>query len=537
MLSIHRNKDKQKKNKKQNSETDTNLTKSSQLADNLDKNITDFNQFIGQNHFVIVRNLKLAVNNGIDAAIMFVDGLVDNAAINNAVIHPLLTCFSEHNASSNLLDVISESIIRNLKIEQGDLWIDILDRMFSGDTILLVDGYKSALFIGSRKWLDRGVQESQTEQVIFGPKDSFSETLLTNTMLLRRRIKSHKMQMEYFKLGSLTKTDIIISYIQGVANPKLVEEVKTRLSRIETDSIIGATMIEEFIEDSSFALLPQIIHTERPDKIAAHILEGGVAILIDGTPMVLMLPIVFWQLLYSPEDYNERVYTSFFLRSLRLAALIVALTLPSFYIAVSSFHHEMIPIGLLQVIVAGRRDIPFPILIEVIVMELILEIIREAGVRLPQTVGQAISIVGALVLGQAAISAKLASPATVTVVAITAIANFSIPSFSGALSIRYLRFGIMIASGIFGIYGFMAIIFVILAHLCSLRSFGVPFLAPFAPLIPGDLKDTQIRMPVWTMSRRPKLFGAADAVRQKSNLKPGSKQNNKKTTSGEKNDE
>ena len=259
--------------------------------------------------------------------------------------------------------------------------------------------------------------------------------------------------------------------------------------------------------------------------------------MIDGTPMVLMLPIVFWQFLYSPEDYNERLYTSFLLRTLRLISLIIALTLTSFYIAASSFHQEMIPIGLLQVIVAGRRDIPFPILIEVFIMELILEVIREAGVRLPRNVGQAISIVGALVLGQAAIQAKLASPATVTIVALTAIANFTIPSFSGALSIRFLRFGIMLASGILGIFGFMAILFVILAHLCSLRSFGVPFMAPFAPLIPGDLKDTQVRSPIWAMSRRPKLFGAIDAVRQKSNLKPGSKQNSKKPTRREGNDE
>lgn len=529
MLKIHHKKNRKSKKAKLNSEIDTNLTNSSQLVENLDKNITDFNQFVGNSHDVNIRNLKLTVNNDIDAAIMFVDGLVDTAAINNAVIHPLLTCLPENNAPSKLLGIISEKVIRNLKIEQADHWTDILDKMFSGDTILLVDGYKSALIIGSRKWLDRGVQEATSEQVIFGPKDSFSETLATNTMLLRRRIKSHKLQMEYLKLGTLTKTDILICYVKGVTSPKLVEEVKTRLKRIETDSIISATGVEEFIEDSSFAIMPQIMHTERPDKAVAHMLEGGVIILVDGTPMVLMLPIVFWQFLYSPEDYNERIYTSFLLRSLRLLSLIIALMLPSFYIAVSSFHHELLPIGLLHVIVAGRRDIPFPILIEVIIMELILEVIREAGARLPKNVGQAISIVGALVLGQAAIQAKLASPATVTVVALTAVSNFTIPSFSGALSIRYLRFGIMLVSGIFGIFGFMATLFVILAHLCSLRSFGVPFLAPFAPLIPGDLKDTQIRSPKWVMSKRPRLLGAIDSVRQKSNLKPGSKQNSKKT--------
>ena len=512
------------------------LTNDSVLVKELEKNISDFNKFIGNSHDVYTRYLKLDVKSGRDAAIMFIDGLVDKAAINNAVINPLLTCLHDDDSSSNLLGFISESIIRNLKMEQNNNWVYILDKMFSGDTILLIDGYERALIIGSRKWLDRGVQEASSEQVIFGPKDSFSETLLTNTMLLRRRIKSHKLQMEYFKIGTLTKTDIIISYIKGIANPKLIDEVKSRLERIETDSIISATSIEEFIEDSTLALFPQIIHTERPDKAVAHVLEGGVAVLVDGTPMVLLLPIVFWQFLYSPEDYNERLYTSFLLRSLRLLSLIIALTLPSFYIAVSSFHQEMIPISLLQVIVAGRRDIPFPILIEVFIMELILEIIREAGVRLPRNVGQAISIVGALVLGQAAIQAKLASPATVAIVAIAAISNFTIPSFSGALSIRALRFAFLIVSGVLGIFGFIVLLFVLLAHLCSLRSFGVPFLAPFAPLIPGDLKDTQIRMPVWAMSRRPKFFGTRDFVKQKSKLKPDIRQPGKTPARGDEND-
>jgi len=491
----------------------------------LKKNIEDFNKFIGISHDVNIRKLKLPLGKkGMAASLMFVDGLVDKPTINNSVIDPLLTELPEESNLDDLLNVISEQVIKNLKIEQSCSFSDILDKMFSGDSILFINGYKYALIIGNRKWLDRGVQEANTEQIIHGPKDSFSETLLTNTMLLRRRIKSNKLQMEYMNIGTLTKTDIIISYIDGVVNPKLVEEVRNRLNRIKTDSIIGTGMIEEFIEDSSSAILPQIIHTERPDKTTAHLLSGGVVILVDGTPLVLLLPIVFWQFLTSPEDYNERVYASFVIRSLRFVSLIIALVLPSFYIAVTSFHHEMIPFGLLQVIVSGRRDVPFPVLIEVILMELILELIREAGARLPRNVGQAISIVGALVLGQAAIQAKLASPATVTVVAITAIANFTIPTFSAALSIRSLRFILMIASGLYGILGFIATLFVMLVHLCSLRSFGVPYLAPLAPLIPGDLKDTIIRAPIWAMNKRPQIFGAINSVRQKQGLKPGLKQ-------------
>jgi spore germination protein KA len=521
--------------------TDKSLTNSLKIVENLQKNLADFKQFVGPSHDIIIRPLKMSISESRDCAVIYIQGLSDKDAINNAVIRALVSHTAankplDKSQPADLLVTIKEEIITNNKVDQSDKWTDILDKLFSGDTILLVNGLTSAIVIGTRKWVDRGVQEATTEQVIRGSKDSFSETLVTNTMLLRRRIKSHKLQFEYIKVGSLTKTDMLVAYIDGVVNPKLVDEVKKRIHRIETDSILATTEIEEFIEDSSWAILPQVMHTERPDKSAAHLLEGGVAVLVDGTPLVLLMPVTFWQFLYSPEDYYERVYTSFLLRNLRLLSLIAALTMPSFYIAVCSFHQEMIPIGLLQVIVAGRRDIPFPILIEVFVMEFILEVIREAGVRLPRNVGQAISIVGALVLGQAAIQAKLASPATVTVVALTAIANFTIPSFSAALSMRFLRFGLIIVSGTFGVFGFLTAVFIFLTHLCSLRSFGTPYMAPLAPAIPADFKDSQIRMPVWMMSKRPRAFGSKDPVRQKADLKPGPKQKNDQSTGGKKNE-
>jgi spore germination protein KA len=520
---------------------DNNLTNDSKVVENLQKNLADFKQFVGLSHDINIRLFKLSIGTGIECAVIYIEGLADKAVINNSVIDALVSHrksgnTSDESQSPNLLTVIREEIITNTKADQTDSWTAILDNLFSGDTILLVDTLNSAIIVGTGKWVDRGVQEATTEQVIRGSKDSFSETLSTNTMLLRRRIKSPKLRFEYIKVGSLTKTDILVAYIDGVVNPKLVEEVKKRINRIETDAILATTMIEEFIEDNSWAILPQVMHTERPDKSAAHLLEGGIGVLVDGTPLILLMPVTFWQFLYSPEDYYERIYTTFLLRNLRLISVIAALTMPSFYIAICSFHQEMIPIGLLQVIVAGRRDIPFPILIEVFVMEFILEVIREAGVRLPRNVGQAISIVGALVLGQAAIMAKLASPATVTVVALTAIANFTIPSFSAALSMRFLRFGLMITSGIWGMFGFITAVFIFLVHLCSLRSFGIPYMAPLAPFIPADFKDTQVRMPVWMMDKRPKMFGSKDPVRQKAGLKPGPKQKDDKSTGGNENE-
>jgi len=486
----------------------------------LEQNVAEFNNFVGANHNVNIRKIRLPIDKGIDAVLFFVDGLTDKLSINISVIQPLLAHTYQNINQDNLINLLQEKIVQNLQTEKGQKWDDLLDKMFSGDTILLVDGYDNAIIFGTRRWTDRGVQPAVSEPVVYGPKDSFSETLLLNTTLLRRRIKSYKLKMEYMIIGEITKTDIIISYLDGVVNPRLVEEIKQRLKRIKTDSILCAGMIEEFIEDSPFAIMPQIMHTEKPNKAAAHILEGGVAIFVDGSPTTLLLPVVFWQFLHSPDDYSERVYTTHTLRLLRLIAFIASLALSPFYVAVSSFHPELIPFGLLQVIVSGRQGVPFPILIEVLIMEFVLEITREAAIRLPRYIGNTIGIVGALVLGQAAIQSKLASSVTITIVALAAVSNFTIPSFNAALAARSLRFLLIIASGVFGIMGFISSVFVLLIYLSSLHSFGVPYLAPLSPVILSDLKDTIVRMPIWMMSKRPKFLNTLDDVKQDKNLKP-----------------
>lgn len=279
-------------------------------------------------------------------------------------------------------------------------------------------------------------------------------------------------------------------------------------------------MLYEFIEDSPWALFPQGQRTERTDRAAAHLLEGGIAIMVDGTPFVYMVPYTFFQFLSTQEDHYERVYISFFLRSLRMTALIFSLVLPSFYIAITTFHQEMIPTSILQTISTARRGVPYPALVEAMVMELVIEFVREAGVRLPRNVGPAISIVGALVLGQAAIQSKLASSIMVVVVASTAVASFTLPSFSTAISIRVLRFPLMFASAFLGLFGLATGLFLIVVHAAGLRSFGVPFLAPVAPFYGSDLKDSQIRFPSWFQSTRTRLYRSPDPVRQEDNLKP-----------------
>lgn len=315
-------------------------------------------------------------------------------------------------------------------------------------------------------------------------------------------------------MGRITKTDIVLAYLRGKANEKVVEEVRRRIKRINVDSILESGYVEELIEDQPFSPFPQIAHTERPDKAAAEILEGRIVILVDGTPFVLIVPTIFTQFLQSSEDYYERYPMAIAVRLIRYLFFMIALTFPSIFIAATTYHHEMIPTPLLISVAGAHIGVPFPAFFEVLLMEITFEALREAGVRLPKAVGSAVSIVGALVIGEAAVAAGIVSPDTVIVVAVTAIASFTIPAFNVAITIRMLRFPMMFLAAIVGFYGILLGLLIILVHLCSLRSFGVPYFAPVAPFRWKDMKDTIFRAPWWMMKKRPKYISKDESERQ-----------------------
>lgn len=496
-----------------------------QLSRELQTNLNEIQNIAGNSRDIIIRPFKISVGGKErKAAIMFIDGMVDKALINHGVLEALMVDISISHVfqeqKGQLIRTVMEEVLTNVEVSAVTDFISIMDKVFSGDTALLIDGENTVIIIGARNIQGRTVDEPTTEVTVMGPKEGFIENLAINISLIRHKLKSPKLRMDNLKIGNLTKTDVVIAYIEGVANPKIVAEVKKRIKRIEIDGIVGTEMLYELIEDNPWALFPQGQRSERTDRVTAHLLEGGVTIMVDGTPFMLMVPYTFWQFLSSHDDYYERVYVIFFIRLLRITAVAISLLLPSFYIAVTTFHQEMIPTALLETIINARRGVPYPALVEALIMELILEFIREAGVRLPRNVGQAISIVGALVLGTAAIQSKLSSTAMVVVVATTAVASFTMPSFSTGISFRILRFPLMFAAGSFGLFGLMTGLFFILVHAISLRSFGVPFMAPVAPFYKNDLKDSQIRLPMWMNSTRNRLFKTPDPVRQEKNLKP-----------------
>ena len=383
---------------------------------------------------------------------------------------------------------------------------DIFKQISIGNPIILIEKQTKGISLGLPKWEKRGIKEPAAESVIRGPREGFVETLRVNTSLLRRKIRHPSLKMKQMVIGGYTETQVIVAYIEGIADNTLIDEVTNRLKRIKIDGILESGYIEEMIQDSPFSPFPQLLNTERPDVAAACLLEGRVIILIDGTPITLIAPCTFASLLQSPEDYYNPFYISTFIRWLRYGFFFVALLAPSAYVAILTFHQEMLPTSLLLTVAESREQIPFPALVEAFIMEITFEALREAGVRLPKQVGAAVSIVGALVIGQAATAAGLVSSPMVMVVAITGVASFLMPRYATGISIRILRFPIMILSGMMGLLGVMLGITAIVAHMCTLKSFGVPYLNSAATFKIQNLKDVLVRAPWWAMDTRPEFY-------------------------------
>ncbi|MEC1520531.1 spore germination protein [Neobacillus niacini] len=473
----------------------------------------------GNSTDVNIRKLQLGDGIGPNVAVVFIEGIADSKAINDFIIESTMNHRTVHN-SRPLFEILLEDVVALGDVKEITDWENLFLSLMSGESIILVDGSHKALSASTRGGEQRSIQEPSSQVTVRGPRDGFTESIRTNTALIRRRIQNPNLWMENMKIGSVTKTDVSIMYIKGIAKEDIVQEVRNRLKSIEIDSILESGYIEQFIEDEALTTFPTLYHTERPDMVAGNLLEGRVAIVVNGTPFVLIAPAVFIQFFQSVEDYYGRADIATALRFLRILIFFISIIAPAAYIAITTFHQEMIPTQLLIAIAAQRETVPFPALVEALIMEVSFEILREAGVRMPRAVGSAISIVGALVIGQAAVQAGIVSPAMVIVVAITAIANFATPAFAVAISSRLIRFGFMFAAATFGFYGIILGVIILAVHLCSLRSFGVPYLTPMAPLIVENLGDTIVRLPLWAQKKRPRLFSSELENRVGENQKP-----------------
>lgn len=480
--------------------------RSKPLYETISDNIDEIKQVLGNSSDLQIKSFHVDASKSVKAYLIYLKGMVDQSSLDEFISS------LANQQPDNIYDELESLPIGDLKTVD-DFKLLIQD-LLSGDVVLLIEGVDEAYIVDTENQNFRSVQESTTEPVVRGPKEAFTESIEMNTAMIRRKIKDPNLRVDSKKIGRSTRTELAVIYIHGIANDKIVNEVKARLDQIDIDGIFESGNIEELIEDETYTPFPTTFNSEKPDVISAGLLEGKVAIVVDGTPFVLLVPALFIQFFQSAEDYYQRWDISSLLRLLRFFSFFISLLGPAFYIALSTFHHEMLPTNLLISLAAQREGIPFPAIFEAILMEVTLEILREAGIRLPVAVGQTISIVGALVIGQAAVEAGFVSPAMVIVVSITAISNFIIPSYNLAISIRILRFIFMICAAIFGLYGIAIGLFALSVHLCSLRSFGVPYMAPLAPYNSQDQKDSLIRMPQSFLFTRPKLISQKNIIRQ-----------------------
>lgn len=437
----------------------------------------------------------------------YIEGLVDKRELNQDVIHPVLDFLSNSELPKDCLiyERLKDYIIINNDIEVANDLEQAVDSIVAGEALLFIDGEDKALITGVNAPQGRQVEEPDTETSIRGAREGFVENLHTNIALIRKRIKNPNLKLEMIQLGEQTKTDLCICYIKGIANEEIVREVRERLKKIKTDAILESGIIEQFISDSRISLFPTVGNSEKCDKLAGKLLEGRVAIFCDGTPYVLTVPYLFIESIQTTDDYYEHAYFASLMRLLRLMAVLLSNLLPAMYVALVSFHHTVIPFKLMITLAASRQGIPFSPLTEALLMIIAFEFLREAGVRMPRPIGQALSIVGAIVLGEASVSAGISSNLMVIIVAITATCSFVVPPLIRPTML--LRFVFLFAANFLGFLGIAFVVVAVFTHLCRLRSFGVPYMAPLSPLTVSDLKDSFVVAPIWAMVTRPKILG------------------------------
>jgi spore germination protein len=466
-------------------------------AQDISKDVTE-NLNIINRLFTLTPDLvikKFYINQtGKEAAVVYLDGLTDKLAINEFILQPLV-----HEGK-----IINSELEVNIGLTKiGCTWLEIEDSLLMGYAVLFVQGRANALLCDTQGWPQRAIEEPQNESAIKGSHQGFIETAKFSIALIRRYIPNRELKIKQFYVGARGKTQVSLLYLADVVDADVLKEMEDRIKNIKVDAIINTGTLEELIEDNSLSIFPQFLVTERPDTAASNILQGRLAVVVDGSPGVLVGPMTFTSFFQAVDDYSTRWLSASFLRLLRFLALFLALFLPSLYIAAISYNYEIIPLELLLTVGESRALVPFPPIFEALMMEIFLEMLREAGLRLPAPIGQAVGIVGGIVIGQAAVQAGIVSNIMVIVVSITAIASFIIPNYDMSTAIRLLRFPMMIMAALFGMVGIVIGLMMIIAHLISLESLNVPYGTPLAPVRFSDFKDTFFRLPMWTLNKRP----------------------------------
>ncbi|MDR1559178.1 MAG: spore germination protein [Clostridiales bacterium] len=487
------------------------------LSASLDENIKELEDMFADCGDLVHRKFPVGENKDIWLYVAYIDMLVNRDTLENQVINQLMvfswqTPPKPEALSGDPLSALIDSGVTTADISKVNNLQAAADAILSGDTILMADGSASVLTISTKGWPSRGISSTENEVVVQGSKDAFSESFRMNTMLIRRRIKDTKLKCKQLVVGERSKSSVALMYLEDLTRPSILNEALRRVQSIDIDGILDIGYIEQLTEDDWKSPFPMAQITERPDKASAAILEGRIVIVTDNSPFVMIIPATLNTFFQASEDYYQGWQIMSFVRLLRFAAGIMAVALPGLYIAVAVYHPSMIPLLLLFKMAGARQAVPFPAVFEILLMDLAFELLREAGIRLPRPVGNAIGVVGGLIIGQSAVEAGLVSPFVLIIVALTAIAGFAIPHIKLVNSFRLIKYIILCFSSMLGLLGFWIGTLLVLIHLVSLKSYGFPYLFPF---VSGDvngysdMKDTLFRAPLFNMKKRP-IFARPD---------------------------
>lgn len=481
------------------------------VSKNLQTNIDNLYNTLDKPDDLKIRTLTFG-DIDIKSAFAFIEGIVDPQTVHESILGNLEQQEQLPEESDSLFEHIYEKSISVNDVQKVNSFEDLTNSLLAGSTILMIDGVACAMVIDTIGGEERAIEEPVSETLIRGPRSGFVENIQTNLALIRRRAKDADLRFKTYTVGTRSKTTIVLAYVDGIINPDYLEEAKKRIESIDIDIIPESGYVEEWIEDSFLSPFPQISNTERPDTLVGAMMQGKFAIIVDGTPFALFAPITFPNLLQSPEDYYERWLLGSLLRILRYFGAFNSIFLPALYIALIGLQPGLVPTHLAFSIAGTREGVPFPPVVEAILMVVTMEMLQEAGARLPQTIGQTIGIVGGLVIGEAAVQAGVVSPIMVIVIALTAISNFTIPTYSVGISFRIVRFLFIIAAGMFGLYGIVLVYIMINIHFVNLKSFGVPYSSSFAPFYPSDWHDIIVRTPLQTIKSRPGSLNTIDST-------------------------
>jgi spore germination protein KA len=479
------------------------------VAKTLEENANILKKLFVDVDILILRFIQSSQGNPQKYCLAYCDGVVNSSIINDSIIKPLILS-PVTGSGPELIETLMSHVLMVNEAEKTSQYQKITEAITYGDTVLFAESANEAVILNTKEFQLRSISEPDGEKNLLGPREGFTESLLLNLSLTRRKVRTNELKIKYRTFGERTRTKAAICYIDSIVNKQVLKELYQRLDRIEIDGVLDTNYITELIRDAPWSPFRDTGYTERPDVVVGKLLEGRIAVFLDGTPAVLTIPYLFVENFQSSEDYYLNFYYTSFSRLLRMLAFVVTITLPGFYVAIAGYHHEVLPTPFLLNIASERNSVPFPAALEAFLLLLVFDILRETGVRMPSNIGQALSIVGALVIGQAAVAAKLVASPMIIVVAMTGITSLLVPKMNAP--IIYFRVFVLVLSTMFGFTGTISGVCFLLIHLLNLQSFGIPQISFSGQLRFQDIKDIFIRAPWWQMKTRPKTL-TTDRVR------------------------